>query len=201
MMKKVSLSFIVLFFYGVVFKGHAQETKWVTEENGSHSSISFSIDHLVISEVTGEFEDYTVVVLSDGDDFTDAKINFEANVNSINTKDPKRDEHLRGADFFDEENYKTVTFLGKSLKKIKGNRYELEGDLTIKGVTRSVSLDVKFGGVIKDPWGGIRAGFKITGTIDRNAFGLKYNSILDSGGLAIGEEVRIVCNVELLKQA
>ncbi len=198
-MKKLSLSFIIL-FYGIVFDVLAQQTRWVTEENGSHSSIGFSIDHLVISEVTGEFEDYSVVVLSDRNDFTDAKISFETKVHSINTKDPKRDEHLRGADFFDEENYEKVTFLGKSLKKIKDNRYELVGDLTIKGVTRPVSLAVKFGGVIKDPWGGTRAGFKITGTIDRNVFGLKYNSILDSGGLAIGEEVRIVCNLELLKQ-
>ncbi|MDN5215441.1 YceI family protein [Fulvivirgaceae bacterium BMA12] len=199
-MKKLSLSFIIL-FYGIVFNVVAQQTRWVTEENGSHSSIGFSVDHLVISEVTGEFEDYSVVVLSDRSDFTDAKINFETKVHSINTKDAKRDEHLRGADFFDEENHKTVAFVGRSLKKIKDNRYELVGDLTIKGVTRSVSLDVKFGGVIKDPWGGTRAGFKITGTIDRNVFGLKYNSILDSGGLAIGEEVRIVCNLELLKQA
>ena len=103
--------------------------------------------------------------------------------------------------FFDAEKYQTIAFQGKSLKKVKDNQYELLGDLTIKDVTRPITFKVRFGGVVKDPWGGTRAGFKITGAIDRNDFGLRYNSVLDSGGLAIGEEVRIVCNVELVKQA
>ena len=98
-MKKLHLSFIILFF-GVTLSGYTQQTKWVSEENGSHSSIGFSIDHLVISETTGEFEDYQITVMSDRDDFTDAKIDFETRVSSINTKDKKRDEHLRSADFF-----------------------------------------------------------------------------------------------------
>lgn len=199
-MKKLKFIFTFLFF-GATLSGYAQQTKWVTEENGSHSSIGFSIDHLVISETTGEFEDYNISVLSDRDDFTDAKIDFKTKVSSINTKDEKRDEHLRGPDFFDAEKYETIVFRGKSLKKIEGNQYELSGDLTIKGVTRAIAFKVKFGGIVKDPWGGTRAGFKITGAIDRNDFDLRYNSVLDSGGLAIGEEVRIVCNVELVKQA
>ena len=190
-----------MLLFGGVISGYSQQTKWVSEENGSHSSIGFSIDHLVISETTGEFEDYKITVLSGRDDFTDAKIDFEAKVSSINTKDQKRDTHLKSADFFDVEKYQTIVFKGRSLKKAEGNQYELVGDLTIKGVTRDVAFKVKFGGVVKDPWGGTRAGFKITGVIDRNDFGLRYNSVLDSGGLAIGEEVRIVCNVELVKQA
>ena len=199
-MKKLKFIFTFLFF-GAALAGYAQQTKWVSEENGSHSSIGFSIDHLVISETTGEFEDYSISVLADRDDFTDAKINFKTKVSSINTKDEKRDEHLRSPDFFDAEKYETIVFRGNSLKKIDGNQYELLGDLTIKGVTKAIAFKVKFGGIVKDPWGGTRAGFKITGTIDRNDFGLRYNSVLDSGGLAIGEEVRIVCNVELVKQA
>ncbi|MDN5202947.1 YceI family protein [Fulvivirgaceae bacterium BMA10] len=179
----------------------SQSTKWISEENGSHSSIGFAVDHLVISETTGEFEDYTITVLADKEDFTDAQFEFVAQVESINTKDAKRDEHLRSGDFFEASKYQTITFKGKKFKKVKDNRYKVTGDLTIKGITKTVTLDAKFGGIIKDPWGNTRAGLKVFGAIDRNDFGLKYNATLEAGGLLIGEEVRITCNVELIKQS
>ncbi len=197
-MRKLSLSALMSIMVLVV---NAQTATWVTEENGSHSSIGFALDHLVISEVTGEFEKYKVTVESAKEDFTDSKISFETEVASINTKDENRDKHLKSGDFFDVEKFSKISFVGKTLTKIEGKKYQLTGDLTIKGVTKLVTFDVRFGGTIKDPWGGTRAGFKITGAFDRNDFGLKYNSVLDSGGFAIGEEVRIVCNLELIKQA
>lgn len=194
-MKKISLLIVALIASEVIF---AQTTKWSFDP--AHSSIQFSISHLVISEVTGNFKSYEGTVLSDKADFSDAKINFTIKVNSIDTDNEKRDQHLAGADFFDTEKYPEITFKGKSLKKVSGNKYKLTGSLTMHGVTKTIELDVKYGGTVKDPWGNTKAGFKITGTINRYDFGLKYNSTLEAGGLMLGEEVELVCNIELAKQ-
>lgn len=194
-MKKISLLIFALITSGVIF---AQTTKWTFDP--AHSNIQFSISHLVISEVIGNFTSYEGTVLSDKADFSDAKINFTIKVNSIDTDNKKRDQHLTGTDFFDAEKYPEITFKGKSLKKVSGNKYKLTGDFTMHGVTKTIELDVKYGGTIKDPWGNTKAGFKITGTINRYDFGLKYNSTLEAGGLMLGEEVELVCNIELAKQ-
>lgn len=194
-MKRISLLIFALIASEVIF---AQTTKW--DFDLGHSNIQFSISHMVISEVTGNFTSFEGTVLSDKADFTDAKINFTIEVNSIDTDNEKRDQHLAGADFFDAEKYPEITFKGKSLKKVSGNKYKLTGDFTMHGVTKTIELDVKYGGTIKDPWGNTKAGFKITGTIKRYDFGLKYNSTLEAGGLMLGEEVELVCNIELAKQ-
>ncbi len=165
-----------------------------------HSSLSFSIDHLVISETIGEFSEYSADIKSDKPDFTDALFNVSIQVSSINTKDDQRDEHLRSADFFNVEEFPVITFRGKEFKKVNNNKYEVIGDLTIRDITKSVKFDGQFGGIVNDPWGGVRAGLKISGEIDRYDFGLKYNSVLEAGGLAIGQNARIECRLELVKK-
>lgn len=176
----------------------AQNTTWNLDK--SHSSINFAVDHLIISETTGKFTDYAVNAKSDKPDFTDVVFDFKAQVSSINTDDEKRDEHLRSADFFDAAKYPTIIFKGKKFVKVKGNNYKVYGELTMHGITKSIVLDARFGGIVKDPWGGTRAGLKIWGELDRYDFGLKYNSVLEAGGLSIGQVIRINCNVELIKK-
>jgi polyisoprenoid-binding protein YceI len=195
-MKKVILSVAAIATIG--WNSIAQTTKWVIDK--SHSKVQFDVAHLVISEVTGQFKSFDGSVLSDKPDFSDAKIEVSIDVNSINTDDEKRDEHLKSPDFFDANKYPKITFKSKSLKKVNNNLYKLTGDLTMHGVTKEVVLDVQFNGIKNDPWGNTKAGFKVTGKINRNDFGLKYNAPLEGGGVLIGEEVNITCNVELLKQ-
>lgn len=196
MMKKLTTILVVLML--TVFSVMAQKTKWTFDK--VHSKIQFDVAHLVISEVTGQFQDYEGTVLADKADFSDAKIDFSIDVKSINTNDENRDGHLQSADFFDAAKYPKITFKSKSMTEAGKNQYKLTGDLTMHGVTKTVTFDVKYGGTVTDPYGNVKAGFKITGVIDRTDFGLKYNSVLDSGGLLIGEEITITCNVELLKQ-
>jgi len=149
--------------------------------------------------VSGQFQEYEGTVVTTKEDFSDAKIDFSITVKSIDTDNEDRDNHLRSADFFDVEKYPKITFSSKEIKKVGEHQYQLIGNLTLHGVTKEVILDAKYGGTIKDPYGNVKAGFKITGVIDRTDFGLKYNSVMDAGGMMIGEEVTIICKVELIK--
>ncbi len=176
----------------------AQTTVWNLD--ASHSSINFAVDHMVISETTGLFKDYAVDIKSDKPDFSDAQFKVVIKVGSIDTRDQKRDDHLKNADFFDVTKHPEMIFVGKSFEKQKNGQYKVKGSLTMKGVTKEVTLDGKFGGIIKDPWGNTKAGLKVWGTVDRYQWGLKYNSALETGGLAIGQEVRITAHLELSKQ-
>jgi polyisoprenoid-binding protein YceI len=180
----------------------AQAVTQVWDLDLSHSSVNFSVDHLAISETTGKFDKYEVLVNSDKEDFTDAQFSVTIFTNSINTADAKRDEHLKNKDFFDVEKNPTIKFEGEKfeLKNKKKNEYKVKGKLTLNGVTKDVVFDGKFNGIQKDPWGGIRAGLKVSGKVDRYDYNLKYNSVLDKGGLAIGKEVRITANIELVKK-
>lgn len=194
-MKKIVLS-IGLFI--CIYTIHAQETTWTPDR--THSEVLFVVTHMVISEVTGSFQDFNVEVISKKDDFSGSVINFSAKVSSINTNSEKRDQHLQSGDFFDEANYPEIVFHGKSFKKISDRNYKLVGDLTMKGVTREVALDVDYKGTIKGPWGNTRAGFKIKGKLNRFDYGLKWNKAIEAGGLVVGEDVDIICNIELIKK-
>jgi polyisoprenoid-binding protein YceI len=174
------------------------QTNWGLDQ--SHSKIGFSIVHLVISEVEGQFNNYEVSVVTEGDNFENAKINFSADVNSINTDNEKRDEHLKSADFFDSSKFPKITFVGKSFTKEEGNNYKLVGDFTIRDITKEVELDVKYNGMVTDPWGNTKAGFKISGVINRFDYGLKWNAALETGGLVVSDEVALNINLELAKQ-
>lgn len=168
----------------------------------THSNINFTVTHLVISEVDGSFTDFEGSVTSKaGDDFSDAKVNFSAKVASISTDNEQRDKHLRSDDFFNAEKYPALTFVGKSMKKTGKGKYKLTGDLTIRDVTKQVTLDVEFKGGIKDPWGNYKAGFKIAGSINRFDYNLKWNTLLETGGAVVGKDVKITCNVQLVKEA
>ena len=122
-------------------------------------------------------------------------------MNSIDTDNERRDNHLKSDDFFNAEKYPNITFKGKSLKHVNGNKYKLKGDLTIRDVTKSVVLEVKYGGTITDNRGNVKAGFKITGMINRFHYQLNWDAAMEAGGLVVGKDVEIVCNIELIKQS
>lgn len=192
-MKKLQLLVLAMFIHF----GAIAQTNWVIDP--SHSNIVFTVKHMVISEVSGSFQKFDAEVISNGEEFENAIINFTADVNSIFTDNEKRDGHLRADDFFDAEKYPELTFKGKSLKKVSGNKYKLTGDLTIKGITKEIVLDVEFGG-IATAWGQTKAGFKISGEINRFDFGLEWNSLTEAGGVVVGDKVKINCNVQIVKQ-
>jgi polyisoprenoid-binding protein YceI len=155
----------------------------------------------MITNVKGEFSNYSVNVETENEDFMQAKISFEAEVGSINTGNEQRDAHLRGADFFDAEKFPKISFEANGVENVDNDgSYELLGNLTIKGISRPVRLDVEFGGVIHDLWGGIRAGFTINAKINRTDWGLVWNAVTESGGLLVSETVNLSCEIELVKQ-
>lgn len=176
----------------------AQTTRW--ELDPAHSELGFRAKHLLIATTKGKFTDYKVTVLSDKADFTDAKIEVIAKVKSIFTDNNDRDNHLRSGDFFDAEKYPELKFVGKSVKKVSGNKYKVTGDLTIKNVTKTVTLDMEFGGVVKDPWGNTKAGFTLTGELNRFDYGLAWNKAIETGGLVVDKMIKLDIEIELGKK-
>ena len=193
-MRKLGTTMVAIL---MVAFAYAQTTDWGFDQ--SHSNVRFAVSHMVISEVEGNFGSYEGSVSTTKSDFSDASVKFTIDVSSIDTDDEKRDDHLRGADFFDVKKNANITFQSTSMKKVSENKYKVTGNFTMLGVTKEITLDAKYGGTINDPWGNTKAGIKVTGTINRTDWGLKYNSKLDTGGLMIGEDVDIVCNFELIK--
>lgn len=193
-MRKIGTTLLAIIFAVTL---NAQTTNWDFDK--SHSNVRFAVSHMVISEVEGNFGDFNGSISTTKDDFTDAKVVFEIIVASVNTADEGRDEHLRNEDFFDVERYPTMNFESTSIKKTGDNKMEITGNFTMLGITKEITMNAKYGGTIVDPWGNTKAGFKVTGTIDRTNWGLKYNSTMDTGGLMIGNEIDIVCNFELIK--
>ncbi|MBB6002250.1 YceI family protein [Arcicella rosea] len=165
----------------------------------SHSEIQFKVKHLVITTVTGNFKEFSGSVEA-GDDFDGASIAFEANIASINTNSEQRDGHLKSADFFDAEKFPTLSFKSTSFTK-DGDDFELVGNLTIKGVTLPVTLEVEYNGTATDPWGNVKAGFELKGKINRKDFGLAWNAITEAGSALVSEEVKLIANIQLVKQA
>ncbi|HOW32810.1 MAG TPA: YceI family protein [Bacteroidales bacterium] len=174
----------------------ATKTKWVGDP--THSEVAFKVKHLMISNVKGNFSEFSINALTDGDDFSNAEIEVTINTASVSTGVADRDGHLKSPDFFDSANFGTMTFVSKSLSG-KGDDLKLEGNLTIRGVTKAVTLDVEFGGVMTDPWGNVKAGFNVEGKINRKDWGLTWNAALEAGGVLVADEVRINAEVELLK--
>lgn len=177
-----------------VMAAPATATNWTLDK--SHSGVKFSVDHLVISETEGTFKVFNGSLTSPAPDFNNAKVDFTVDVTSINTDDEKRDAHLKSDDFFNAEKYPQMKFTSTSFKKVKGNAYVMEGNLTIRDVTKKVKFAVIYGGTIKDPWGNIKAGFKASGKINRKDFGLKWGALTETGGAVVGDEVRMQINVE-----
>lgn len=174
----------------------ANQTKWSIDQ--AHSDITFKVRHLMIAHVKGSFKIFDASIYTSGKDFTTAQIDIWIDASSITTGDSKRDEHLKSADFFDVENHKQIAFTSGDFEKADAEgRQELWGELTMKGITKKIKLTVEFGGIIIDPWGNEKAGFTLTGTINRNDWGLVWNSTMETGGLLVGETVKISCEVEL----
>ncbi len=173
-------------------------TKWSLDP--AHSSIQFKVKHLMIATVTGTFNNFEAAVDSDGEDFTTARITFRADANSISTLNDQRDTHLKSADFFDTEKHPKIIFQSTSVTKKSDENYELNGDLTIRGITKPITLDAEFTGMVKDPWGNQKAGFVVKGKINRKDWGLNWNTALETGGVLVSDEVRINCEVELQKE-
>ena len=167
----------------------------------THSELQFKIKHLMISTVSGQFNEFKATVETDDDDFANAKIQFEAAVNSISTNNEQRDAHLKNGDFFDVEKYPAITFESDRMEKTGDADYKIHGTLTMRGVSNKITLNAEFGGITKDPWGNTRTGFSVTGKINRQDFGMSFGAVTETGGLLLGDEVKINANVQFVKAA
>ena len=179
------------------------ETTTLTKSNWqvdpAHSELSFTVKHLMISKVKGHFRDFKAEIGSQDDEFTAAHVTATINSASVDTGDVQRDGHLKGADFFDAENYPEIKFVSTGFDKISRTNYELKGDLTIRGITKPVKFDVEFGGIAKDPWGNTKAGFSLTGKINRKDWDLNWNAALEAGGVLVSDEVRVAAEIQISK--
>lgn len=173
-------------------------TLWIVDP--AHSEIQFKVKHLMITTVTGYFRKFDLVVETEDEDFTQAKkIEFTAEASSIDTNSEQRDTHLRSADFFDVEKFGQIRYSGKVLQRV-GEDYELIGDLTIRGVTKPVTVKVHFGGIVVDPYGQTKAGFEVDGKISRKEFGLVWNAMTEAGQVVVGDDIRLLCEIQLIRQ-
>lgn len=172
-------------------------TKWAIDP--THSEIGFKVKHMMFTNVSGKFETYDATIATEDENFENAKIEFSAEINSINTHNTDRDTHLKSADFFDADNHPRLTFKASSFSKIDDHNYTLAGDLSLRGVTKPVQFPVEFSGLMKDPWGNTKAGLNISGKINRKDWGLNWNAALETGGLLVSEEVRLQIELQLVK--
>ena len=172
-------------------------TAWTIDN--AHSEVGFAVKHLMISTVRGRFGKVSGQVVFPAGDYSDAQADVTIDAASIDTREDKRDAHLRSADFFDAEKFPTLTFKSRRVQAIKGDTFQLVGDLTIKGITREVVLDVEVEGFQKDPWGNQKAGFTGSTRVNRKDFGLTWNQALETGGLLVGDEIKIALDVQLLQ--
>lgn len=189
-MKKISVLFASLLIMGSTYA----QTTWTIDK--VHSKIGFSVAHMVVSETEGNFKDFDGKIITKTDDFNGAEVEFTAKVASINTENEKRDGHLKSDDFFNAEKFPDVKFKGVLTKE--GGKYVLKGKFTMRDVTKDVAFDVTYGGTVA-AFGGQKAGFKLTGKINRQDYGLKWSKTVEAGGLVVGDEVELLVKVELDK--
>jgi polyisoprenoid-binding protein YceI len=173
------------------------KTNWNLDP--THSEIGFKVKHLMITNVSGSFGKFNATVSTEGDDFGTASIEFNADIDSINTGNEQRDGHLKSGDFFDAAAHPQLTFVSSKLEKKDDENYVVHGDLTMHGVTKPVSLNAEFGGIGKDPWGNEKAGFSINGKINRTDFNLTWNAPIETGGVLVSEEVKINGEIQLVR--
>ena len=190
-MKKISLFLLASV---ATFNTFAQTQTWTLDK--AHAKLGFSVTHLLVSNVDGNFKNFEAKIISSKDDFSDAVVDLTADVNSVNTDNEQRDNHLRGPDFFDASNYGTLSFKSKSFRKINDKKFKMAGDLTFHGVTKPAELDVVFGGTAVHPYTKKTiSGFKVTGTLKRSDFGIGTST----PGAIVGDEVEINANAEFTK--
>lgn len=183
---------------GLVLSTPAAAATWQIDP--SHSTVGFKVRHMMISWVQGQFNDFSGTVEYDPARPTDTSAQVSVQIASVDTDEPKRDAHLVSPDFFDATQFPTMSFTSTKVKKAKDGQLELVGDLTMRGVTKPVTLTVDgLGQPIIDPWGNYRVGATVSGTIDRQAFGVSWNDSLDAGGVVVGDEVQLVIDVQLTR--
>lgn len=174
-------------------------TKW--KQDPMHSEVQFKVKHLMIATVTGHFQQFDVEVETENDDFnTASKIEFTADINSITTNNEQRDTHLKSPDFFNADEHAQLKFVGKKYES-DGDEAKLHGDLTIRGTTKPITLNVEFGGIVVDPYGQTKAGFTVTGKLSRKEFGLTWNAVTEAGAVVVSDDIRILAEIQLVKQA
>ncbi|MFN4145451.1 MAG: YceI family protein [Runella sp.] len=176
----------------------AVQTQWAIDP--THSEVQFKVKHLVISTVTGSFKSFEGSMTTEGDTFEGAAISFSADIDSIDTNMPQRDEHLKSADFFDAANHPKLSFVSTSFTPKNEETYELVGELTIRGVTKTVILSAVYGGQMVDFYGNNKVGFEVSGKINRKDFGLNWSAVTEAGGVVVSDEVRLHFNIQLVKQ-
>lgn len=176
----------------------AVKTTWTIDP--THSEVQFKVKHLVISTVTGNFSEFAGTLETSGDTFEDTRATFEANIASISTNNTDRDNHLKSADFFDAENHPKLKFESTSWNKIDEETFEMKGIMTIRGNSKEVTLKASYGGTMVDPYGNTKAGFEISGKINRKEFGLSWSAVTEAGGVVVSDEVRLALNVQFSKQ-
>ncbi len=167
----------------------------------AHSEILFKVKHLMITNVTGSFGKFEGTLESDADDFSDAKASFEADIDSVSTNNEQRDGHLKSEEFFAAEKFPKLSFVSTAFTKLSAEEYTLTGDLTIKGITNPVTLNVEYGGTTNDPWGQTKVGFEISGKINRKDFGLTWGVVTEAGSVLLSDDVKLALNVQFTKQA
>ncbi len=173
--------------------------KWTIDP--AHSEVQFKVKHLMITTVTGSFQKFEADIIAPGDDLSKARVSFRAEVASVTTGSEQRDGHLKSSDFFDSTKHPHIIFTGTKVEDVDHDgSWSLLGDLEINGITKAVKLDVEFGGVMKDPWGNTKAGVIINGRVNRKDWNLNWNAALEAGGMLLSDEVRIVDEVQLVKQ-
>ncbi|CAG4990767.1 Protein YceI [Dyadobacter sp. CECT 9275] len=175
----------------------ATKTTWVIDP--THSEVQFKVKHLVISTVTGSFKSFEGSVETESEDFDGATVSFSADTASIDTNMEQRDGHLKSADFFDAENYPKLTFTG-ILVKTGDDTFSLKGDLTVKNITKPFELKAEYGGNMTDFYGNNKSGFELSGKINRKEFGLEWSAVTEAGGVVVGDEVKLIANVQVVKQ-
>jgi len=173
-------------------------TKWAIDP--THSEIGFKVKHMMFTNVSGKFGTYDATIVTEDDQFENASIEFSADINSVDTNNADRDTHLKSADFFDADNNPKLAFKATSFSKIDEGNYELAGELSLRGVTKSVKFPAELSPLMKDPWGNTKIGLNVSGKINRKDWGLTWNSALETGGVLVSEEVRLDIELQLLKQ-
>ena len=186
------VSFIALAF--ISMQSMSQVNKWTVDKN--HSNVKFTVTHMTVSEVEGYFKIFDGNVEVTKPDFSDAKINFQVDISSVNTDNERRDNHLKSEEFFNAAQYPTMKFLSTSMKPLGNNKYQLSGNLTIRDITKPVVFDVTYGGTI-NTGKGKKSGFKAKTTINRFDYNLKWDRATEAGGLVVGKDVEIQINVEM----
>lgn len=173
-------------------------SKWVIDP--THSEIGFKVKHMMFTNVSGKFTQFEASIENEGDAFETSDISFIADVNSVDTANADRDNHLRGADFFDVDSFAKLSFKSTSVQKVNEGEYKISGDLTIKDVTKNITLDAEYSGLMKDPWGNTKIGLSLNGKINRKDFGLTWNAALETGGVLVGEDIKLAAEVQFVKQ-